>query len=207
MSVIVTCFTGIISTIAVLIVGMMSGTCAATDTEEIIGLALSNNLSGQLVKHGGSMNASNQYKQINQLWEAFTEAIDRADVEGKKLNSADGHAECNALHDYSSQRNPYRLASLHGRETANERQHRRISAAPNSFTVGLAAKLHIMSNAAYGATLHAMPSAHLFLTVRPTAIESEILGYLCRAQLSIEWRNAVSSLDYSKLMENVKSEF
>lgn len=143
------------------------------------------------------MNTVNQVKQINQLWEEFRSTIDAVD---KLADSADGHAEVNALHDYTQDRD-WQLASLLGRETANERQHRKGSEAPKAFGVGAAARLQIMTNAAYGASLPKMPSAHLFLTMRQTAIEAEVIGYLLRGHLSQEWRNAVDSIDYSKLMQ------
>lgn len=141
-----------------------------------------------------------QVLDIRAAWKQFTQAIDQADAEGQKLQSADGHAECNALRNYSSHEQPWRLANLLGRETANERKHRH-GTEPRSFPVGDAAKLHLMSAAAYGATLKAAPSSTLFLTMRPTAAEAEVIGYLCRATLSAEWRNTVESIDYSKLMQ------
>lgn len=141
----------------------------------------------------------NTHKQITNLWMAFQNAIDLADAEGKKLNNANGHAQCNALHDYTSERG-WRLANLVGRESANERQHRTTTNNPASFTVGDAAKLQIMQWAAFSADLNVLPSAHLFLTMRPTAVEAEVVGFLCRTCLNQSWRDELATLDYSELM-------
>ena len=139
--------------------------------------------------------------KIDRLWEQFQNAIDAADAEGQKQHSADGHAAVNALRDYTSDRS-WRMNALVGRETANERQHRRTSSAPASFTVGSAAKLHLMNAAAYGSTKSEMPLATLFLTMRQTAAEAEVIGYLCSATLSQTWRDELETIDYAKLMQS-----
>lgn len=139
-------------------------------------------------------------KAINQLWEQFQAAIDAAYDDAKPSRTGDGHAVANALADYTTERNPWRMANLLGRETANERQHRRGSEAPKSFSVGDAAKLLIMTNAADGAEAGIMPPAHWFLTMRPTMVESQVIGFLTRSRLSAKWINEVQALDYSKLM-------
>ncbi len=163
------------------------------------------NPSGQLDKHGGCMKA---HETISELWNQFRLSIDAADADGKKLNSADGHAECNALHDYTSDRN-WRLFNLLGRESANERQHRGVPyyGRGAQLSVRDAAMLNLMAQASLGAWRGVMPSAHLFLTMRPTAIEAEVIGYLCRKHLSHEWREALGVLDYSKLMQDTNGEF
>jgi len=143
----------------------------------------------------------NAHRQISNLWMAFQNAIDLADNEGRKLNNADGHAQCNALHDYTKDRN-WRMANLLRRETANERQHRRGGNNPVSFSVSDAAKLQIMQWAAFAADLNVMPSAHLFLTMRPTAVEAEVVGFLCRAWLNKSWRDELATLDYTELMHS-----
>lgn len=139
------------------------------------------------------------HQAIRNLWEAFQNAIDLADKDGKKLNNADGHAECNALHDYTRERG-WRMSNLLGRETAGERKHRQNSDQPKDFSVGDAAKLQIMQWAAFAQELDAMPSAHLFLTMRPTAVEAEVIGFLCRKHLNDTWRERLAKLDYAKLM-------
>ena len=137
--------------------------------------------------------------QIRNLWMAFQNAIDLADAAGRKLNNADGHAQCNALHDYTSQRN-WRMRGLIGRETANERQHRKTTSSPSGFSAGDAAKLQIMQWASFAAELNVMPSAHYFLTMRPTAVEAEVIGFLCRSELRQSWRDELATLDYATLM-------
>ena len=64
-----------------------------------------------------------------------------------------------------------------------------------------AAKLCLMSNAARGAFKTAMPKATAFLELRQTAVEAEVLGFLCRHALTVEWCKAVDSLDFAKLMQ------
>jgi len=137
------------------------------------------------------------HRQITDLWADFQDVIANVDA---LATSADGHAPENALHDYSTRSTPWRLANLVGRETANERQHRGVTTVPG-FSVGDAAKLHIMSNALYGATFPEMPPAHLFLTMRATAAEAMVIGYLVRAELTPEWMQRVEKLDYSELMK------
>lgn len=138
-------------------------------------------------------------RAINQLWRQFQQAIDAADADGRGF-SADGHAEVNALHDYTTERG-WRLANLVGRESANERQHRKTSTAPVSFTVAAAARVHIMNNAAWGATRDMQLPAHCFLTMRQTAAEAVVIGFLVRKELTEEWIAAVGKLDYSELMQ------
>jgi len=139
--------------------------------------------------------------KINKLWNQFRASIDAADADGKKLNNADGHAECNALHDYTSDRN-WRLFNLLGREQANERQHRGVPYYGNNARLSVrdAAMLQLMQQASYGASQGVMPSAHLFLTMRVTAVEAWVIGFLCRKHLGKEWHEALAKLDYSELM-------
>lgn len=138
---------------------------------------------------------------ISKLWEQFRAAIDAADADGRKLNNADGHAECNALHDYSSEKN-WRLFNLLGREQANERQHRGVPyyGTNAKLSVRDAAMLQIMQQASYQAWEGVMPPAHHFLTMRATAVEAAVIGYLCRKRLDQKWRETLATLDYSKLM-------
>jgi len=137
------------------------------------------------------------HRQITDLWADFQDYI--ADYDSRST-SADGHAESNALHDYSTTRTPWRLANLVGRETASERQHRGVTSVPG-FSVGDAAKLHIMSNAMWGASFSSLPPSHLYLTMRQTAVEAVVIGYLLRDDLTVEWKDRVASLDYSELMQ------
>lgn len=143
----------------------------------------------------------NTKTKIDKLWKVFQDAIDAADSNGQNAHNADGHAAVNALHDYTTDRS-WRLNALLGRETANERQHRRTSLAPASFSVASAAKLHLMNGAAYGSTKTEMPAATLFLTMRQTAAEAEVIGYLCRVTLSQAWRDELETIDYAKLMQS-----
>lgn len=139
------------------------------------------------------------HQRIEELWQDFQQAIDAADAEGRG-KSADGHAEVNALRDYASNHGgAWRLAQLVGRESANERQHRRTSVPPKSFSISDAARLHIMTSAAWGAA-EERPAVHLFLTMRQTAAEAKVIGYLIRNHIPDGWMDAVLALDYCKLM-------
>ena len=140
------------------------------------------------------------HHQITNLWRAFQNSIDIADAEGRKLNNAHGHAQCNALHDYTSQKN-WRMSLLLGRETANERRHRRTTESSTVFSTGDAARLQIMQWASFAADLNVMPSAHYFLTMNPEVVEAEVIGFLCRAQLMQSWRDELATLDYATLMQ------
>jgi hypothetical protein len=136
--------------------------------------------------------------KINTLWEQFRAAIDATYADGLSRDVEEAHS----LRDYAQNISWHDdLAALLGREAANERQHRRNSPHPRyKFTVGSAAKLILMHQAASGSKLSAMPSSTLFLVARQTAVEAEVIGYLCREHLTEEWRKELGSLDYAKLM-------
>jgi hypothetical protein len=138
--------------------------------------------------------------KINTLWEQFRAAIDATYADG--LSRGDVDSEAHALRDYAQYISCHDdLAALLGREAANERQHRRNSPHPiHKFTVGSAAKLILMQQASHGSKLSAMPPATLFLVARQTAVEAELIGYLCREHLTEGWRKELGSLDYAKLM-------
>lgn len=141
--------------------------------------------------------------KVNKLWEEFRDAIDASYADGQKNGkfSGDAHAEVNCLRDYARDISWHDdLAGLVGRETANERQHRRNEISPRDFSVGTAAKLILMNQASFGSTLPAMPPATLFLTARQSAAEAEVIGYLCREHITAEWRAELATLDYAKIM-------
>jgi len=136
--------------------------------------------------------------QISTLWQQFREAVNAAYDEANKSHDQDG--QC--LRDYAEHISwSDHMASLLGREAANERQHRRNRPCFSGFSVDMAAKLILLDNAAKGAALSEMPRAIAFLVLRRTAVEAEIVGFLARKYLSAEWRAAVSSLDYAQLMK------
>ncbi len=141
---------------------------------------------------------------INKLWEQFRDAIDATYADGQKNGkfSGDAHAEVNCLKDYARDQSWHDdLAGLLGRETANERQHRRNELPIRSFSVGSAAKLILMNQVSFGSKLPAMPPATLFLTARQSAAEAEVIGYLCREHITDEWRAELDTLEYAELMK------
>jgi hypothetical protein len=150
------------------------------------------NSSGQDVKNEATMTKTKQ--QIDTLWCDFREAIDRA------YKAAGPNDDGVCLRDFAQDVSWHDdLAKLLGQETANERQHRGERRA--SFSVGQAAKLILMSQATFGASLPEMPKASLFLVARQTAAMAEVIGWIARKELSNKWREAVKSFDYAKLMK------
>ena len=140
----------------------------------------------------------NTTQTVNTLWQQFRKAINDSYAVGQRSHDED--LAC--LRDYAEDISwTDDLSALLGREAANERQHRRNRPSPKGFSVDTAAKLCLMSNAARGAFKTAMPKATAFLELRQTAVEAEVLGFLCRHALTREWCKAVDSLDYAKLMQ------
>lgn len=144
------------------------------------------------------MTKANQVKQIQQLWQVFRKAIDDSYAVGQRANDDD----LGCLRDYVENLSwSDDLAALLGRESANERQHRRNEECPKDFSIRSAAMLLLMHNAADGAFKTEMPKATTFLVFRRTAMEATLIGYLCRHALTAEWCKAVRSLDYAQLMK------
>jgi hypothetical protein len=134
-------------------------------------------------------------KQIDTLWEQFQQAIETAYEEGNSevRTALCDYRECSWSHD---------LDKLVERESVNERQHRRGS--PTGWKAPIsaysAAKMLLMNNAVDGTKLKKMPPATIFMNFRQTAAEGIVLGYLVQKHLSEQWRQEVSALDYSKIM-------
>jgi|HubBroStandDraft_6_1064221.scaffolds.fasta_scaffold03965_10 hypothetical protein len=139
------------------------------------------------------------YKQdIDQLWRELRTAIDKTYASRPDPDN-DHDADC--LRDYVENRGwSDSLASLLGRESAAERQHRRGHSAIAGFSIETAAKLLIMNQVAQGSQLVDMPKATAFLVFRRTAVEAQVIGYLIREHLMHSWVAEVDSLDYAKLM-------
>lgn len=94
------------------------------------------------------------------------------------------------------------LERLLAEEIANERQYRyRSLRSVRGFSCSDAAKLIICGNVLRGAELTARPSALTIITFRRPAAEANLLGYLIRANVTSEWKDAVASLDYADCME------
>ena len=135
-------------------------------------------------------------RQINILWSDFRKAINQAYAQGEKQ-----HFSGAALRDYAENISwSDNTAALLGRETANERQHRRNRPSVPGFSVESAAKLILMTQAAEGSKLDAVPDGTTFLRFRQTAAEARVIGFLVKDFITSEWRDRVSALDYSKLM-------
>jgi hypothetical protein len=143
------------------------------------------------------------HHHINQLWEQFRDALDAAYAESQtKKFSGDEYADSSCLRDYarniSWSDNTEKLLTT---ETANERQHRHTRTV-RGFSSQDAAKLIICGNVLRGSELETIPSALTFITFRPSAAEANLLGYLLRAHVTPEWKQAVQSLDYSECMKS-----
>ena len=139
-------------------------------------------------------------QKINTLWDEMRQAINKAyDEHGQRLSFDDGMG---CLRDYAENISwSDGMAALLGRESANERQHRRNRPSVPGFSVGTAAKLILMTNVADGAKREELPSATAFLVLRQTAVEAQVIGFLIRNYLEPEWIAAVKSLDYARLMQ------
>lgn len=134
--------------------------------------------------------------KVDTLWREMREAINKT-YAGAKYEDAE-----TCLRDYAENISwSDDLAGLLGREVANERQHRSNRPSVPGFSNETAAKLIILDCVKDGANLAEMPSATTFLIFRKTAAEARVIGFLIREQLTPEWRDAVASLDYSKLMK------
>lgn len=140
---------------------------------------------------------------INNLWQEFREAINQTYRSNDATCRTGGfNDDINCLRDYAEDVSwTDDLAALLGRETANERQHRSNRPQVIGFSAGTAAKLILMTNACKGAELTELPRATAFLVLRQTAVEAEVIGWLCRERLVEPWRRAVKSFDYAKLMQ------
>jgi hypothetical protein len=141
-------------------------------------------------------------KTINLLWIELRQRINQAYAVADKTRNEDGIC----LRDYAENISwSDNLCALLGKEAANERQHRSRRPSVPGFSVEVAAKLLLMENIRSGAAKEAMPSATAFLVFRQTAAEAQVIGFLIREYLDQEWRQAVESLDYAKLMKEVQS--
>ena len=136
-------------------------------------------------------------RQIDILWSDFRKAINQAYAQGEKQDFSGA-----ALRDYAENIScSDNTAALLGRETANERQHRRNRPSVPGFSVESAAKLILINHAAEGSKLDAVPDGTMFLICCQTAAEARVIGFLVKDFITSEWRDRVSALDYSKLMQ------
>jgi hypothetical protein len=140
----------------------------------------------------------NTKQQINSLWKQFREAINSAYAEADKSRDENGICLRDYAEDISWSDN---LSSLLDRETANERQHRSNRPSIPGFSAETAAKLILLGQASTGAQLKALPQSTAFLVFRQSAVEAQVIGFLARKYLPMEWRSAVNELDYAKLMQ------
>lgn len=140
------------------------------------------------------INRKDRHTHIARIWSTLRDLIDTT----YQANVGD---DAKALRDYARNQSwSDDLEKLLAEETANERQHRSLRSV-RGFSSSDAAKLIICGNLLRGAELTAMPSALTFITFRRTAAEANLLGYLIRANVTPEWKQAVSSLDYAECME------
>lgn len=134
------------------------------------------------------------HQHITQIWSELRNIIDQT-------YQADIGEDAKSLRDYARNQSwSDDLEKLLAEETANERQHRSHRSV-RGFSSSDAAKLIICGNVLRGSELTEMPSALTFITFRHSAAEANLLGYLIRANVTPEWKDAVSSLDYAECME------
>ena len=140
------------------------------------------------------INKRDRHAHIARIWSQLRDIID-------KTYQANVGEDAKPLRDYARNQSwSDDLENLLADETANERQHRSLRAV-RGFSSSDAAKLIMCGNVLRGAELTAMPSALTFITFRHSAAEANLLGYLIRANVMPEWKDAVSSLDYAECME------
>lgn len=140
------------------------------------------------------------------LFDQFEHAIVVAYTDARSNSGQSIGAE--RLRDYCPDHAPInRLDRLVRTEAEHEKRHREMGRAFLSecgasikrppISSGVAAMLIVMRNAADGD----MPDASDYLVIRDSAFEAQIIGALVRPYLSDEWRAAVQSLDYAKIMD------
>jgi len=140
----------------------------------------------------------NTKQKVDKLWNEMRKAINQAYAIADKARDDDG----TCLRDYAENISwSDSLSALLGRESAAERQHRSNRPSVLGFSIETAAKLILMEQMKNGAEAENMPRATAFLVFRKTAIEAQVIGYLIHRQLTKEWCEAVSSLDYAELMK------
>jgi hypothetical protein len=134
------------------------------------------------------------HSHITRIWSTLRDTID-------KTYQANIGEDAKSLRDYARNQSwSDNLEKLLAEETANERQHRSRRSV-SGFSSSDAAKLIICGNVLRGSELTAMPSALTFISFRHSAAEANLIGYLVRANVTPEWKDAVSSLDYAECME------
>jgi hypothetical protein len=138
------------------------------------------------------------HQHITDLWSELRNSIDQT-------YQASSEEDASALRDYARNQSwSDSLDKLLTEETTNERQHRSLRSV-RGFSPSDAAKLIICGNVLCGSELTAMPSALTFITFRHSAAEANLLGYLIRANVTPEWKQAVGSLDYAECMEGASN--
>lgn len=144
--------------------------------------------------------------KVDTLWREMREAINKTyETASKNSSFATQSTDATCLRDYAENISwSDDLAGLLGRESANERQHRSNRPSVPGFSVETASKLILMNNMLDGTVCAEMPSATTFLIFRKTAAEARVIGFLIREQLTPEWRDAVASMDYAKLMQSAQ---
>jgi hypothetical protein len=140
------------------------------------------------------INKKDRHAHIARIWSGLRDTID-------KTYQANVGEDAKSLRDYARNQSwSDNLEKLLAEETANERQHRS-QRSVRGFSSADAAKLIICGNVLRGSELTAMPSALTFISFRHSAAEANLIGYLVRANVTPEWKDAVSSLDYAECME------
>lgn len=144
---------------------------------------------------------------IDNLYRRVREAIDAAYLTGERHPNGGRVTvpyddERAALRDYvHNQSMRDKFAALVDRETAHERQHRRL--APDAWRFKFGAKhgatICILNNIGDGAKLTQAPAAVSFITIRDTAAEAMLVGWMARAELAKDpgLLDALALLDYA----------
>ena len=135
---------------------------------------------------------ANTKKRIDTLWETMRDALDKA----YSVANAGRDEQGTALRDYGRDVHWHdAMDALLREETANEKQHRR------GFSAESGAKLILLGQVATGAKAKSLPDATGFLHFRITSMQAQVIGFLIRAQLPVDWFTDLAKLDYPKLMQ------
>jgi hypothetical protein len=139
---------------------------------------------------------------VDALWRDFRNAID-ATYRDHKAAGYKHDDERRVLHDYvrnMSMRDA--IDQLEAAEIAGEREHRAfgrrlVGDIGRRIPHAQAARVVLLGHVANGAQRTAMPSAIEWLQGRRTCTEAQLLGYLVRHHLSLDWIKAADVLDYA----------
>lgn len=160
-----------------------------------------------MINDNAKTNGRNR-KHVDALYSRVRAAIDASYLTGERYpnggrKTVDHSDERAALRDYvTNQSWSDNFEALIKREAEHERDHRKFKPASlprTPISVEQAATVLVLNNIGDGARLDAMPLATGFISMRDTAAEAQLIGYLARAALraDVGLLDALVALDYA----------